>query len=625
MGNAENGKRTMTLTSENLEVTTARDGSLAGIRCMGRPFSGFPGKIEVPEGVDVQVDWTSLGSCISGKFILRLKPGAKECSGGLKVLIPYPEQRLTMKVWSARRDFPADLDTLGGLHLYYGDGCYGTMIPAVTLYVPEWNAGLTVSKAFGRVGGRLSFHFGNYHETGVEAEFSCLALSPGRPVEIELLLRGHEGCWRPGLRWLADYYREYFEPPNPDVWKRQGAFAITNVFTDPEYLKRHRLQWSEIHNHFPHYGDYAPEEPEWESVVLHDYPALADEIPGRISPRLIRDHIRRLHDNGAGAMLYFQCGGDAYIPWAEKNFPDSIARDVAGNPIRTWRDCCMLNASADTSFGQFVSRRIDRFLKMYPEIDGVFLDQLCYQTLDYAHRDGRTAAPDGPAAEFGASYDYTLEKLASKIHAQHKVIWANGPFDIEVARGVDGVMSEGTSGVSESHKYLCIRKPQLVHTYPTDVFKAETMLRYCLLAGAAWSFGGSSTLRNPPEFSGEIQAVFSAYLPLLEPLLQAEILLEPAPLELPPGFRGEIFRSRDGKEIIVTLVGFSSASVLPVKINAVREGKTVFRGLRDFGWKDIKFSGGRLELPGGSGAYAVVIRPENGGNGSGKQNNPFQN
>ena len=158
----------------------------------------------------------------------------------------------------------------------------------------------------------------------------------------------------------------------------------------------------------------------------------------------------------------------------------------------------MVNSSGENGFGGMVKHKIKRLLELYPEIDGVFADQVCYQTIDFAHNDGKTAVNDKPAAEYGVSYTYNLEKLSDLLHGAGKFIWANGEFDIEAARCCDGVMSEGTSGISETHKYLCVRKPLLVHTYPTDVFKTESMFRYVLLSGASYSYGGSSTLRKTP-------------------------------------------------------------------------------------------------------------------------------
>ena len=593
-----------------IELKDEPDGNLKEILINGKVFNGYAGKVTVPDYIECQEERRKEEHCIVRKFRLALKKGESYRSGWLKVMIPYTYPPYRLKVWTANSRFPSDIYSLGGQNLYYGDVCYGTMIPAVTLYDPSNDIGLTIAKAFGRTGGRLSFNFGTYHEEGMEVEFKELAFESGKIVEIELLMSGHKGCWRPGLEWLISRYPEYFYPENKDVWKSHGAFAITSPFTSDETIEQLPIKWCELHNHFPRYSDYAPEESEWDSVVLHDYPELTSEIPGKISPELINERIRKLHQHGIKVMLYIQVSGDCYIPRAEKEFPDSIARDSAGNLILTWKECCFLNASEYTSFGQYVNKMIDRFLARYPEIDGVFLDRLCYQCLDFAHSDGKTAVQDKPAAEYGVSYEWNLSKLSEKLHRSGKLIWANGPFDIEAGKWTDGIMSEGTSGISETHKYLCVRKPILVHTYPTDEFKTESMLKYCMTAGAAWSYGGSSTLRNPPVQTPEIRKLFAEYLPLIEPLISAEILLEPDPFKLPPACRGEIFRDRNTGNFLLTLLPQTRGSSLSVMINIPHGSTAQYRGNLDTEWHELTFEQNTLNIPNKSQAYTIRFKGE---------------
>jgi len=593
-----------------LELKNSENGNLKEIVIGGKIFNGYTGKVTVPDFITVSEDRRKEDSCVVRKFTLKLKDGHSYRTGWLKVLIPYTYTPNRLKVWAANSRFPSDIYSLGGQHLYYGDVCFGTMIPAITLIDEPNDIALTIAKAFRRTGGRLSFNFGTYHEEGVEVEFKDLALEAGKTVEIELLMCGHKGCWRPGLNWLINRYPEYFHPVNSEVWKHHGAFAIANPFTSDETIERLPIKWCELHNHFPYYSNYAPEEPEWDSVVLHDYQDLKGEITGKITPRRINEIIRKFHQKNVKVMLYIQVSGDGYIPKAEQDFPDSIARDAEGNLILTWKECCFLNGSEETSFGQHINRMIDRFLALYPEIDGVFLDQLCYQCLDYAHSDGKTSLNDKPAAEYGASYEWNLAKLSEKLHAAGKFIWANGPFDIEAGKLVDGLMSEGTSGISETHKYLAVRKPILVHTYPTSEFNAESMLRYCMTAGASWSYGGSSTLRNPPVITPEIQKFFDEYLPLIEPLLNAEILLEAKPFELPRSCTGEIFREKSSGEILVTLLPQTRASILPLKINIPHSATALYGGTSDNDWKEIAFTGDTLNIPNKSQAYTIRFKGE---------------
>ena len=588
------------------------EGQLSGIRIGGELFNGSHGGVLVPKGVEwSQAVTATEDGGISWKIRLREHAGEGLRSGFLKVRIPYPHSTNGLMVWSAGIRFPEPLCNLGGTMLHYGGVTNGTVIPIVSLYDPNRNLGMTVAKPLARRGGRFGFRFGANPEDGLEVVFSDFALKPHDELEFELLLCGHVGCWRPGLRWFADRYPEFFLPPNPEVWRHHGAFAITSPFTTPETVTRlegHSVRWSELHNHFPHYGCYAPESEEWDSVVLHDYPELRGEIPSRISPGLIREHIRRLHRSHILAMMYIQCTGDGLIPWAESTFPESIARDASGKPYPTWRECCFVNADPSTPFGQYLDAQIDRFLKRYAEIDGVFIDQLCYHSMDFAHSDGYTCVDGRPAYQFGLSYTHNIEKVTSSIHGQGKLAWGNGPFDVEIARYLDGMMSEGTTEISQGFKYLCIRKPLLVHTYPTDELKAEAMLRNCLLAGASWSVGGSSTLRNPPEQTPGIRRLFQEYLPLIEPLLEAEMCLEANPVTLPQGYRGEVFCKRGTGDLhYISLVGESEAEHLEITVHLPHGASALYRGNKDGQWQRLAFAGDVLRLENRSSAYLIVL------------------
>ena len=568
-------------------------------------FNGYSGSIEVPEYAEVKHDLIEENDCVVMKFTLSLKKPHTFKSGYLKVKIPYSYPTYKLKVWTAKANYPQDIFSLGGTHLIYGDVCYGTMIPAITLYDSSRDIGLTIVKDFQRTGGVLSFNFDTYHGTGVTVEFNHLALEQGKDVEIKLVMAAHEGCWRPGLEFIINRYKEFFYPVNDQVWQHHKAFAITNPFTLPESVDSLPIAWSEIHNHFPYYSNYAPTEAAWDSVVLHDYPELAAEVPEKITPERINKHIDYLHKRNIKAMLYIQVSGDCLIGPAEELYAEDVAKDEAGKLMLTWKECCFVNASKGSKFGEHINQMIDRFLAMYPKIDGVFLDQLCYQTIDFAHSDGKTAVNDKPAAEYGVSYAYNLEKLSSLLHGAGKFIWANGAFDIEAARCCDGVMSEGTSGISETHKYLCVRKPLLVHTYPTDVFKTESMFRYVLLSGASYSYGGSSTLRKTPVQSPEVQNLFAEYKFLADTLLGSEIILSANPFKLPPMCRGEIFRSRNSSEKFLTLLPETSSSELEVTVN-VEHGKTAwFCSNKNHCWQEVEIKENVLRIPNNAKAYLI--------------------
>jgi hypothetical protein len=552
--------------TKNLKIKTTINGAIEEVFINGNLFSGFPGKISASAGIDVQANWVIKSNHLACKLTLVRTSGSPLDGASASFRIPYQAMQYNQKIWTARRDYPREIWDVGGQTVYYGDVCFGSMIPIVTLYDPVTNAGLTVAKAPGRIGGRFAFRFEDYHGTGMYVEVSNLKIGD-EPVEITLLFCGHEGCWRPGLAWYKNEFPEYFQPIVKDVFSN-SAFAITNPFTDKKYLQKYHPNWVEIHNHFPNYGEYVPEEDTWTSVIAHDYPAIAKERDLTVTRDMMHQHMADLHKENIRAMYYFQCSGDAFIPWAEKHFPEDFARDAGGHLIPTWNDCVMLNSGSGTKFSQFVKKRIDDLLELYPEIDGVFADQTCYQTIDYAHKDGRTAFEGQEGYEYGLSIEENLKILADKLHALGKPILANGPFDMECARYADAIMSEGVSGNFDTQKYLCTDKLLLIHSYPYTPLIAEKIMRGCILSGASWSYGGSSTLIYPA-WSDEVAQIYNTYLPLVKAVFGAEILLTPNPLLVTPNdmVRAEIFRSRQKDEYLVGVVFERDTLVPQVKLS----------------------------------------------------------
>ncbi len=206
-----------------------------------------------------------------------------------------------------------------------------------------------------------------------------------------------------------------------------------------------------------------------------------------------------------------------------------------------------MNSDPAPSYGREVLSMIDKLLERYPEIDGIFLDQLCYDAVDTVHDDGVTMYRNKAAYMLRHCYEAPVSKLTEKIHHQGKLIFSNSPVNIEVQKDVDGHMAEGSSLLGGRWlKYLCIAKPLLFHTYYKDAGAVEDMLQQCVLYGASYS-----VMPHPSE---EIKKIFEAYLPLLSKLKGRKWILELHPIKLPGDCRGNIFRVGNG-EVVISLIG----------------------------------------------------------------------
>ena len=564
------------------------------------------GKLEIsglpPENVSDRISGNERLVTLSGA------EGATCAEVTVKLHFPYPREAFKLDVWTAAAGFPANLCNVCERRITYNDSCHGTVLPVLTFLDHGEKRGKSIVVPPGsEPGGSFYFDLDDYFGAGVTLVFRNVRVTFAEPVEIRVLLVEHEDCYRPLLKWLTETYPDWFYPALPEVWRDRGPFVMTNPDSSERLLDFSAAQgakWSEIHNHFPHYGNYAPEEKEWLSVTSRDYPELP---PHRITVEKINAHIARLHARGIAAMLYIQCGGDAFIDWIYDKFPEAVVKKEDGRDVPTWRFCVLAFDDGRSAYSRFVEGMIDRFLENYPGIDGVFLDQLCYNTLDYAHDDGFCAADGASAAMTGSGYRHGAEHLARALHPLGKRIWANGAFNLAAAKYADGLMAEGGSGTAEVLKYLCLKKPLLVHAYCEQPETVEALMKSCLLSGGSRSLGGSSKVPDPGPYTPEVEAVLAAYLPLLEPLENTEIFLEPHPFVPPAEFRGEIFRSKTDGSLFITLVGSSVRKTLTVTVCGCDPAGARFRSAAQADWDSAEVRGDTIVLPGGSCAYIVHL------------------
>jgi len=514
--------------------------------------------------------WKVDKDSLSWRVEVSLKKNRRERTIQIKQLIPYPKPAYGLGVWSAQSQFPIKIERVAGLHLAYGDICFGTVIPAITLYKEKEDIGLTISKPFGLKTAKLAFSFQDYWGQGVEIETGMLGLRKDKPAIVEFVIHPHEGCWRPGLAWLYKKYPRYFDPPNKRVREIEGGFLFSHPFIKEEEVKSvlsSNVKWEELHHHFPYCGQYAPKEEQWENESSLEQPEANSS--GKVSSKIVKKHIKMVHRYGIKCLIYFQCAGDGYIPYVTKKFPDAIAKDTGASPAPAWINCCLMNSDSCTSFGKEMLNMIDKFLKMYPDMDGVFLDQLCYNILDIAHDDGITMYKNKPAYLLWHCYEKPVKKLAAKLHEQGKLIFANGPYNIEVQKDIDGHMAEGQSWAADVLKYLCICKPLLFLSYYKNAYEVESMFHQCLLCGASYSVW--------PYPSEEIKKVLKIYIPLVEKLYGRRWLLEPNPAQFPEGCNGNIFLG-EKNDIIVTMTS-KRRSVLDEK--GIEKNLKIYLKFRD--------------------------------------------
>lgn len=466
----------------------------------------------------------------------------RSCAITYHVPWPRPQSKQgEMMIWAAREGMPTALHRHAGVSLEYGEVTSGIVMPAMAAYLEKSDAGLLLFMPFDFKTPRLRYLMG-LRDPELQAQFDWLALSPGNPARVCLRLRGMGGAWRPALGWLAERYKEFFEPRSTaihNLWGGHVSGRCDVSLADARKMKRLGLRWHEIHQHFPAYGNYHPEEMKRWKTGHHPL-----RFPKWITENKICRTIQNLHAVGAAALPYLQVSGDGAAKSVASTFDSSRVRDIHGEAIyNDYYDIEQMNSDPSLPFGKDIVRQIKGMVGRYPEMDGVFLDQACYNFVDTAHHDGLTAIDNRPCYMTGFNYEPHLELLSLLLHPG-KVIIANGPFGIGIMKYIDGFMAEGSGWLCDQFQYYGLAKPMFFLIDGITRRDIEQMFQRCLLYGAGFSsYIGALPCRD----------LYAKYLPVLERLYRRRWVFDPSPLMLPTAFKGNLFRSERGT-LIASLI-----------------------------------------------------------------------
>jgi len=522
------------------DLARARCEQRGGALFIEKSFTGAPWRLREEYTLDHgAIAWKAEVDLPSGDF--------RSCAVNFR--LPWPQPLHSMKFWAARTDMPSAPHRFAEIALEYGEVTSGVLIPALCSYLEKHDAGLLVAMPFDFKTPRFSFVSG-LRDPDLVMRFDWLALAPGRPAAARLLLRGTGGAWRPALGWLYERNKGYFEPRSTLIdrlWGGHvcGAWDVTDA--QARAMADLGLAWFEIHEHFPAYGNYHPEgvaawRPGHERKKAEGWVALAggamtaDSDAGMVTVEKVRQAIRVVHAAGAAAMPYIQVTGDGDDARLDPAFEGSALRTIQGERFCAWPKTHLMNSDPSLPFGKDIARQIDGMVSRYPEMDGVFADQLCYNILDTAHDDGVTAVNNRPAYMCGFNYAPHLEHLSRLLHP-HKAIIGNGPFSVGLMPWVDGFMAEGSGWLCDHFQYLALAKPMFFLMYDSSDRNVEMMFQRCLLHGAGYtSYPAAAPSKD----------LYRKYAPVLQTLFGRRWVFDPRPIETPPGFQGNVFRARGG-------------------------------------------------------------------------------
>lgn len=437
---------------------------------------------------------------------------------------------------------PRAVDAATDIFLTYRQDCY---IPMITGFSVRKNYGLSVIAPFEIRKPGVTFSITN---TNFAVSYHHLLLSTKKEVTVGLYIVPHAGCWRPGLRFALRTYPEYFHPAVEKTNNSEGWFylAYPSVRTSKvNTLSNRGVTWIELHEYFPFYGLYAPEQQTWGIILDSDEVSLSRWENGagekQNSYKNMATLIDLFHTYGIQVYLYMQ-SAEAWQQFSSTRFPNDIARNAAGVPLPAWKFTNLMNPDPEHQWGQHIIAQAKRILEKYPDVDGIFYDRMDYWDYDFAHADGVTMVDSKPAYMLGFAQEQMSEVLFKFWHQHDKGIWGNGPTSIEVCKNLDGIMAERSPITLEKLQYLCLARPLIYLAYDGEPRATEEKLKNALLHGAfpSISYGDTSCY-----------SLEDKYRHLFECTKNRKWVLTPNPVEVPYSYRGNIFRSPNGDYSVV--------------------------------------------------------------------------
>jgi hypothetical protein len=184
---------------------------------------------------------------------------------------------------------------------------------------------------------------------------------------------------------------------------------------------------------------------------------------------------------------------------------------------------------------------------LYPEADGIFMDQAWYDMIDYNHDDGVTLVRGRIGSRMGNATCALTSKLVAYAHARGKVVWWNGPYQIELASEGDGYLAEGTG---ESIEWLGIGDKPITSTGGGDEYYDRMLLIGSQVAAPSIHqveyYYYLPEIRPGGEPSKEFVARFQHYQPMFEQIRQRRWVLAANAVEAPAEFEANIFQQPNG-------------------------------------------------------------------------------
>ena len=479
----------------------------------------------------------------------------------------------------------------------------GIGIPLMDVYSTTYNSGMALMSPPDLIKPELVF-ITDKENSQLKLSYGNVGLRKGKEWRTSVLFYPHKGDWREALGYFHQKYNEYFKLNNPVIVENEGTMyygsPVIPEKTLKSWIKQMKVKWTEVcFNRI--FGDYIGYTDKWDFDMLWHPTMAKNNIIRGLTRDKIRDYLKMLKRNGVASYIYYNYG-ECDRALADEKFRDSIIHHDHG--IRSaWmfrdrvRDNVTMNPDIEKAWGQFIVKQAEDIFDTYEDLDGFFIDQMCYHSYDYSCDDGVTLVENEPVYDTHRSSLAIMEKLGEILHRRKKSAFANGPYNIEIMKYADGIMSEGSLSGLAKYSYMCLEKPVMILTYCLFGEGFERVLKACLKYGAfpstPWHHDQCLPLPpvKPPKST---QILYDKYLPLLEYMRGRKWVLSSAPVNFPAGIDGNIFERRTGGYV---LPFYSSDSLLSNKFCTEKNPQIItvnLKGLekiKEVKWLSVNFKG----------------------------------
>ena len=410
------------------------------------------------------------------------------------------------------------------------------VLPLITLQDPKTDQALTVALPpnvniphlqFEWIGGRI-----------LRLTLGHRGMGERKASPLRLLFYSHAADYRGALKAYSDEFPEYFEPPLARAHS-EGVFWYHHIQDHPEYteMARQHVRYLWASFWFRYLGDYLPEGPEWAPYTYAKHWKLGQMM----SDAKINAFTAEMKQHQIGVFAYFNvteyggAGGadgsaDPATHLLQTTFADSLVKDAAGREVPTWEGACLVNPRQDGPIWAELKRQCERHLARLPEFEGFTIDRLDWASkYDYGHDDGFTMIGDRAIENMAQPVAAAVQSICRMSHAQHKRVFVNQFWRVELLRDVDGYCHEHdyVPALAYVSPYRPVSAWEIHKDYQGDLLEFEKQMKLRLQCAVfpqmiAHEFPISQQKPNP-----HAADFLEVYAPLFEPLIGKRQVLLP--------------------------------------------------------------------------------------------------